>query len=1269
MAEIKLTKAQQSVVDARDCSLLVAAAAGSGKTAVLVQRIVNKILDGEKPQEIDRLLIVTFTNAAAAEMRERIGAALEKAWKEHPESVHLERQLMLLHSAQITTIHSFCLSVIREHFHLLSLDPGFRIADETELSLLEEDVLEEVLEESYQIAEKNFLELTECYGTARSDKTLSDYVRRLYHFAESSSWPEEWLEELSVRLSGFEEGKTTEPPLVRRMAKETLGDCRKLLVAAAETVQGKTGLESYRNCFLQDMELLDQLLFSCNGDFEQLSESIRAAKFPAIPRISSKSDYDEAAKEAAKAIRDTAKELLDKLKKELFFASLEEQCSELSLTAGPIKALIQLTMRFMERFSEKKREKNLLDFSDLEHLALRVLVTKEQGSTVPTAAARALAKRYDEIMIDEYQDSNQIQEDILLSISGEPSGTPNLFMVGDVKQSIYRFRMANPKLFMKKYETYTEDALKGTPGADLTHRKIDLRNNFRSRQSVLSSTNVVFAGLMHKESAEIAYDENAALYYTAGYPEDTREQETEVLFVSVEGKQEERQEETPEENVTEEVSESSEGELAEEERTAVAAEALAVAGRIRALCESGMLVRDKSGMRPLEYSDIVILLRTVSGWSETFLQVLTEQGIPAYADTQTGYFRAVEVQKTMNVLRILDNPRQDIPFASVLHSPIAGLTAEELAKLRVRFGTVTAAQEETPMQCSLYDAARRMAEQPESETETKLREKLVRFFTMYDRLHAASAYVSTHELLERFYEESGYYDLVSVMPGGERRSGNLSMLVAKAKAYEATSYTGLCDFVRYMDKMQRYEVDFGEAKAEETGKLVRIMSIHKSKGLEFPVVFVSGMEKQFNRMDMRSRLIFHPEYGIGADYVNRELRYKSPTILKKALARLLSEEMIAEELRILYVAMTRAKEKLILTGTLRHPQERYRQWRQRGQTSPRGELLSTYLHQAVSYFDFLGPLLFQEAEEPSEEPQECCLTQIIGTQSMTGRFLLKECRELTQTAGLLRRQEETERQQEVLKAIESCDGETTALTALLKRRETFIYPHRQEAGLPMKVSISELKHRKWLEEETVEAPVQLPGLPVQETEAEEQYPAFLRPEQKISGSERGTIYHRVMELLPFTEGDTQETVMAALAGLVESGRLSEQECQAVNPEKIGKFLRSGIGKRMQRAANSGKLYREQPFVLGLPAKEVDPASASEQSVLLQGIIDAFFVEEDAVILLDYKTDYVQSDAREELTKKYREQLRYYRRALEQIYGLPVRETWIYSFFAEYAFSV
>ncbi len=1282
MAEIRLTPEQQKVVDTRNCNLLVAAAAGSGKTAVLVKRIIKKVT--EEGQDIDRLLIVTFTNAAAAEMRERIGAAIETAISENPESTHLQRQMMLLHNAKITTIHSFCLSVVREFFHLLSLDPGFRIGDEAELSLLRADVLEQVLEEAYEKEEESFLSFVESFGNVKNNDAVTGYVMKLYHLAMSQLNPEEWLELLPQEFTLSQAEFVTCPvlELIMLEVKNCLNDCKIVLdrlFALAEEPEGPT---AYAETFRADEEELLRLL-SAAKDYASFYEAFSELKFAALSR--KKQNPSEKKKELAKSLRDHMKNQIKKLKEDFFFESPEEMWKSITHMQLPMQGLVSLTRQFMSRYEAEKKEKNLLDFNDLEHMALQILTRQcGPGSIEPTEAAKTLSGRFDEIMIDEYQDSNLIQEAVLTSVSGVWRNHPNIFMVGDVKQSIYRFRMACPDLFMEKYETYQKEG---------PAQKIDLAKNFRSRKCVLDAINVLFAGLMHRESTEVEYDAAASLYFGASYPEEKECHQTEVMFVNAEASWDDAEVVEAEDDASGDDAEehdpatAEDGELSGAEKTLVQAEAYAVAKRIKELRHSDVTVGSEE--KSADYGDIVILLRTMSGWSDVFLEVLSEQGIPAYADTGAGYFKTFEIRKTLDFLRVLDNPKQDIPFAAVLHSPIGGFNAKELAELRVSYGAVSAKNKTN--RC-LYEAAREAAANALGKNDG-IHSKAAKFFALYDRLREEAEYVSIHELIGNFYNYSGFRDLVTVMPGGERRRGNLDMLIVKAKQYEATSFSGLYDFIQYIDRLIKYEVDFGEAGSADAGQQVRIMSIHKSKGLEFPIVFLCGMEKKFNRRDMRERLIIHSRLGLGPEFVDTTLRVKAPTLFKKVIAKQMNGEMIAEELRVLYVAMTRAREKLILVGAMKNPQKKYALWQQQAETVTDMGLLDAYVSGADSYYDFICPLLFAGStsdmgELLQEEDVTVSVVRHMETEefpeaAFTGVYKLMERgaseRASEQVKTSLTRAERLQVLLQMKEMEPSARAEEVEIRKLLELQNLFEYPYGIEANLPVKVTVSELKrmHLEAEEQEGAETGASVQALLPDEVSFDEvpfdaigelnvleddvTYPEFLKPEKIISGSDRGTIYHHIMELIPFTADMPNSEVRSTLDFMVKGGSLKQEERDAVNDTKLVKFFASGLGRRMCRAEAAGTLRREQPFVIGLPAKELYPDSQSDELVLVQGVIDAFFEEEDGLVLMDYKTDRIHEDAKTELTKKYQSQLGYYRTALEKLTGKKVKEVWFYAF--------
>ena len=1175
------TKEQQQVIDLRDCNILVSAAAGSGKTAVLVERIIGRITDVQFPLDIDRLLIVTFTNAAAGEMRERIRDAIEKRLTANPENEHLEKQLTLVHQAQITTIHSFCQQVIRNYFHLIDLDPSFRIADEGELKLLKKDIVELLIEEAYAGGEKDFLHFVECYATGKNDTGIDDIILQLYEFSMSDPQPLKWLLacENAYNIETIEELEAA-PWIddlleqVQRLVTDALEKTR----LALKITNSPDGPYPYEAALRED----EKLLLDLQGEHSYLEYAKKLTAKLKFATLSSKKDeaISDEKREQVKLLRDQVKKSLGSLREQYFYAEPQKIAENIGKSRSQIAVLTNLVAAFLERFREQKRAKNLLDFSDLEHLALEILLKDEDGELVPSEAAKQLSEQFAEVMIDEYQDSNMVQEYILNAVSRVPAGQNNIFMVGDVKQSIYRFRLARPELFMYKYETYTVGS-----GQE---QKIELHQNFRSRAEVLDSTNTIFEKIMKKDLGNVAYDENAALYLGANFPvldADKTVHQTEILLLDLETEKEI---------------------YSEAEETNVELETRLIGKRIRELVgHMPVLDKETGKYRLAGYRDIVILLRTVSGWADTIARVLNDMGIPAFTGSKIGYFSAIEVQTVLSLLRVIDNPKQDIPLAAVLRSPICGLTDEELALIKS-----SSAESSFAKICHQY----------------KESEKLENFFILLADFRKRVPYTPMHELLWYILEQTGYLAYVSAMPGGEQRMANLNMLVEKAIAYESTSYRGLFNFIRYIEQLKKYDVDYGEASVlGEEEDTVRLLSIHKSKGLEFPIVFVSGMHKQFNMQDSRSKMVFHSDLGVGCDFVDPILRSKTPTLLKKIMQRQGIYESLGEELRVLYVAMTRAKEKLIMTGVVTKREAKCKKWQHQLSFSDRAA--------AMSYLDWVIPAV------------NLCEPDLLAVQfAGLGELVHEEAKQ--QLTAKWRKEElihwDTER-------IYDEEVHTSLAEAF-----AFCYPYQNNEHIYGKITVSELKalQQGVDTENEYEMFEETPIIPL--------LPNFIR-EREVTGAALGTIYHRFLEAYDYTRESALEAVHKQLHTLVESGRLLETEESQIDSGKIISFLTSNLGMRMKAAAENGVLFREQQFVMGMPATEVREQWQSEETVLIQGIIDAYFYEAEALVLVDYKTDFVPNRNAGFLLDKYHTQLQYYAKALERLTGKKVKEQWIYSF--------
>ena len=1242
---VQWTKEQQEVIRLRDRNILVSAAAGSGKTAVLVERILSKITDNTHPADIDRLLIMTFTRAAAGEMKERISAVIEKALGEDPDNEHLQRQTTLLHTAQITTIDGFCAYIIRNYFHLIGLDPGYRTADEGELKLLRGDVVKALLEEHYAQKDEKFQKFVECFATGKSDENLGDLIQKLYEMAMSNPFPEEWLQKClgDYRIESLEELRETE---WMKMLWDAVGDElqeAELLIREARNVCAEAdGPYLYEDALNSDLILV--------RDLQELAEkrdyngTVKVLVKPAFARLSTKKalDVEEQKKQRVKELRDEEKGILKELGQRYFQSSEEEILEMIRYVREPIEMLIELTVQFMEQFGMAKREKNILDFTDMEHFALQILMTKEGEEIHMSQAARELSAKYDEVLVDEYQDSNFVQELLTTAVSGWINQKKNIFMVGDVKQSIYRFRLARPELFMEKYKSYSTEEAK--------EQRIDLHKNFRSRAQVLESVNFIFRQIMGEDLGGVAYDKDAALYPGASFPEGESEEfvKTEVLLIEKDG------EELA--DVQESADAGAQGSQMElENQNAQELEALAIAQRIQEIVGKEQIVdKETREYRPVEYGDIVILLRTAYGWAETFREVLASQGIPVYCTSRTGYFSALEIVTVLNYLKVCDNPLQDIPLMGVLRSPIVGCTSQELAELRIHY----------PKGLLYESLTAYVGESSKTDFLTEkdfLKLKLSNFLQLLEKVRNMAAYTPVHELILYVLKETGYGNYARALPGGEQRFANLTMLVEKAMDYEKTSYRGLFNFVRYIEQLQAYEVDYGEVNLTGAGNTaVEIMTIHKSKGLEFPVVFVAGMGKQFNFQDMNAGLLLHPELGIGADAVIPEKRVIASSLNKQIIRRQLLKESLGEELRVLYVAMTRAKEKLILTGTV-------------GKLEKQMVSLSRFLDEeeellplgtrikAKNYWAFVLPALVRH-RAMSELLGEygILMKKQKGIYDDVSDFVIKKVtvRQMTEKAVIL--QAGNQMQEEYLKNWDADQVYDKEVREEIEKRFSFVYPYKYLEDIPVKVSVSDLKKRSWHDESELEENISV-SAEEQVEEQEAPVPAFMAEKQEeYKGAARGTAYHRLMECLDYAEVESEEQLEVQLKRLLESQKMTEQEAECIRIRDIKKFVDSELGQRMKKAVVKKQLYREQPFVIRRSASLLDD-SWKDETILVQGIIDAYFTEDGEIVLVDYKTDRVRKGQEQKLVDLYHVQLEDYAQALERMTGMKVKEKIIYSF--------
>lgn len=1206
--DVKWTSEQQKVIDLRDRDILVSAAAGSGKTAVLVERIVNRICVDDPPVDIDRMLVVTFTKAAAAEMRERVSRAIDSLKEQKPDDENLQRQSTLVHNALITTIDSFCLFVVQNNFAQLDLDPDFRIGDQAELKLMLKDALAQVFEDNYAREDNEaFINLIDTYSKGRNDSAVRQMVEDIYYKAGSSSWPRKWMNSL-LRLYDIKSAKQLEDSEIIKeivdYSRVLLEEAVQELTMAKDLASATPGLEKYALTLSEDIALFDGMA-DVTG-YVGMQEFLNKISFGRIAVIR-KFDGDEKKKERVKSMRDAAKKTVDGIKQKYFGMSTKLMYEQLERQRPFVKELIRLSLEFYDAMENVKTRKRVFDFSDIEHFALRILV--DEQTLEPTETAREFSKHFEEIMIDEYQDSNQVQEDILTAISREHQGVGNMFMVGDVKQSIYRFRMARPELFMEKYNTYTSD--------DSAHQRIDLHKNFRSRNEVLDFTNDIFYKIMAADLGNVQYDDDAALYPGASYPEKTMRPE--LLLVDYKD---------------EELSEI----IEDEDGDKVQIEALLIANRIRSLMENGMVTDKKTGqLRAVQYRDIVILSRSVATWGNTVAAVLKDCDIPAHVESNTGYFSSYEIQVILSMLRILDNPLQDIPMAAVLASPIVGMDDEELAQIRSAFKGVSFAQA----------ALSAMAGENGYEDE-----KLKAFALVFERLRGAVADTPIHELLYMMLDETGFYRYASAMPAGKRRRQNIDMLIEMAAAYEKTSYKGLFHFVRYIDIQQKYEIDYGEADtAGENDDVVRIMTIHKSKGLEFPVVFVSGLGKGFNTQDTKSDLVIHEKLGLGLVEKTKSPRTKRPSLIRNEIESRIKRENLGEELRVLYVALTRAKEKIIMTGGLSNAQKSFEKYR--GNVNANQPISFGQREEAGCYLDWIIPAMLSY-------PDKYTVSTVDATEFAARTAMDMAANDISKA--------------QLIAHISAAD-ETKAKE--LAEEFDFEYVYASDITKKSKYSVSELKHDSMVEKyDSTEREAERPKFLLEEKET--YVPDFARDDDEAGsasneskkpknaagvnpGALRGTAVHRVMECLDFKslcDIDTKDHVAVSafvkksMDEMLKKGLITDDMYRLTRPKHIEQFISSDVAARMAQADKRGDLYKEKPFVMDY------------EGVLVQGIIDVFWLENDKIVLLDYKTDRV--NAAKELIDRYSTQLKLYADALGRIFStdgqsIQADERLIYSF--------
>ena len=1212
MAEVKWTNEQLQAIQEKDSNILVAAAAGSGKTAVLVERIIHKIIDEQ--MDIDKILVVTFTNAAASEMRERILEAIYKKLEENPENVHLQRQIILLNKASICTIHSFCLDVIHNHFYEIDLPSNFKIADTAEIDLLKQEVLDDLFEQKYTENDKNFIELLENYTNYRGDEALQELVLKIYKFIQSSPFPIKWLQE-KLELLKIED-KDISQTIWGKLIIQTVDDDIQESIMQLEVTKSKMALYPEMTKFYQTIseDIINLQDLQKYNSWDELYIKLLNFNFSKWP-VDKKVIND--LKEDSKAIRDKVKKHIKEKTAKLLSCSQEQAVKDLKIITPILEKLSNLVTEFTKNFAEKKKEKNCIDFNDIEHFALKILLDENNN---PTEVAKKYKEKFEEIAIDEYQDSNLVQEAILTSIS---KGN-NIFMVGDVKQSIYKFRQARPELFLQKYDEYKNKEEK----AQEDNLKIQLFRNFRSRQNILNITNLVFESIMSKELGDINYNENEYLNYGANYPEpeeiknyagiaeldiiDLKEDESITAF---EGEEDEEEQERVEDDVL---------------------EAKFVANKIQELLNSNYMVFDKKqGYRKIRPKDIVILLRATSNLSPIYEKELSDLELPVFSDTSGTYLDTVEIQTILSVLKIIDNPLQDIPLVVVLRSSICNFTDNDLITIRL-----------TDRNCNFYEALIKTRLICEGD----LKNKIESFLEKLEKWKSISQYMPLDEFIWQIYLDTGYYQYVGLLPNGAMRQANLKTLFEKAKQYEKASFKGLFNFIQFIDKLKKQNGDLASAKLiGENEDVIRIMSIHKSKGLEFPVVFLCNSHKKFNMQDLNDNILLHQDIGFGPTIMDTTRKIKYSSIAKDAIKLKMKQETLSEEQRILYVALTRAKEKLYITGRskdfTKYVQDKNKVLEM--YESENIKLDAKLMKKANSYLDWIMYVyLFNQGRTIILKGESYKLSDIITLNVSNKKDLLKALAK----EKVVEQIDLKEKIEQILK--NKSDEENKKSEQALKELLEWKYDYIVDTTLPTKSSVTKIKQEKIKLEEI------LKGIESEEVEYKKSYtPKFMQEDKKISSAEKGTLVHLCIQRLDERKDYELKDIQNMILNLVEKEIITQNEADAIDVNLIYQYTKSQLFEELRQAK---EVHKEQPFYINIPAKDVvSEAENSKKNILVQGIIDLYYIDKnDKLVLIDFKTDYISNEpnAKEKILEKYKVQLEIYKTALEQALGRKVNKT-------------
>lgn len=1208
------TKEQLDVIETRDKNILVSAAAGSGKTAVLVERIVKLVLEDRVP--IENFLIVTFTNAAAKGMKIKIQKSFNNILSK-PENYEKEyikfirEQMNSLSKSSISTIHVFCLNVIRDNFNYLELDPGFKIGDEIECSLLLSDSIEEILEEKFEEKDAGFINLVNTFSGNRTDDKLIALLSDVYNFIQSFPEPEVWLdgqiEKLNVNENDIKNSDWIKN-IMENITEQLSSFISDSSMKEIEHSLSKKSWEFASAAMESDKMIVHDLSDSLSEGYEKFVSELmniefkrksNAKKAPEEIAGGHIADEELAYKYCSKKLTVEIKKMQDSIPNK----TTEELAEDIRYMHPLVKTLAETIKEISDRFQMKKREKTIIDFNDFEHFAYKALSNEE--------IAKYYREKYDYIFIDEYQDSNQIQEALISKIKRDN----NLFMVGDSKQSIYKFRLADVEIFTNKLKAYSLSD-------NELNKRIDLNKNFRSRKEILNGINFIFSNIMTEKLGELNYDEDVYLYPGMKfYSDDTTVPEVN-LIVNFDG-----------EEIPEQFRHMKNREV----------EARFIASRIKELVGKPKYEASSDIPSKIEYKDIVILTRAIKSWSDIFQNVFSEEGIPFYQDAGSGYYETLEIQIVLNYLKIIDNLRQEIPLLSVMRSPIYRFTADELTKIRVK-----------NLKCSYLDAVMLYRNQ----INDSIAEKINKLLNDVKKFKQISSYISVNELIWEIVIYTNYYDFVGALPNGELRQANLRLLSNKAKDYEATSMTGLYNFIKYVDRLKFSGNDNSEAKViAENADVVRAMTIHKSKGLEFPIVFIAGLSSKFNMLDMNSAILKHKNLGFAPKYLDSELRIKRETLPRYAVKNIMKKEIFSEEMRILYVALTRAQDKLILTGCFKSLEKKALIWEK--------ELSNYNLLSVNCYMDWIMMVLYKHRDasrlrELLGDDESYSILDKLGTSWKFNVISNSEIVGIDDT-------QKSDCQSETVDIWRELEDESKTLEvkindSVMKKeiedKLNFVYPYGVATRVPTKMSVTEIKRFKNKDKKISELNIDIPRLL--------SIPSF-KNEEKLTPAEIGTITHEAMQHIDIKNVASLDAIEKQIDNMIDYGFINEKEAEVIQCDKIFNFFLSDIGKRMIIA---DEVYREAPFIYKMNAASIyENYENVADEIVVQGIIDCYFIENDEIILLDYKTDKVDKNTLENVKQRYIPQLNSYREALQNITGKKVKESYLYLFYIDTAIEI